>query len=116
MPEEILKRHPFPGPGLAVRILGEITEERIRVFRQRIRIIDEELRLAETVSCCLASLPGSIANIQRWASWAMSVLTNSVLAIRAVTSTDGMTADWARFPHDTARKAFDALHLGNEGD
>ena len=99
VPEEILTRHPFPGPGLAVRIIGDITEERLRIVRAADRILDEELRQAE--------LYGSV-----WQSFAvlLPVATvgvmgdertyERVIAIRAVTSVDGMTADWARLPHD----------------
>ena len=99
VPEEILTRHPFPGPGLAVRIIGDITEERLRIVRAADRILDEELRRAE--------LYGSV-----WQSFAVLLPVSTVgvmgdertyervIAIRAVTSVDGMTADWARLPHD----------------
>lgn len=99
VPEEILMRHPFPGPGLAVRVLGDITEERLRILRAADRILDEELRRAE--------LYGSV-----WQSFAVLLPISTVgvmgdertyervIAIRAVTSVDGMTADWARLPHD----------------
>ena len=99
VPEEILTRHPFPGPGLAVRVIGDITEERLRIVRAADRILDEELRQAE--------LYGSV-----WQSFAVLLPVSTVgvmgdertyervIAVRAVTSVDGMTADWARLPHD----------------
>jgi GMP synthase (glutamine-hydrolysing) len=99
VPEEILHRHPFPGPGLAVRIIGDVTEERLRIVRAADRILDEELRRAE--------LYGSV-----WQAFAVLLPVSTVgvmgdertyervIAIRAVTSVDGMTADWARLPHD----------------
>ncbi|HSQ25432.1 MAG TPA: glutamine-hydrolyzing GMP synthase [Pyrinomonadaceae bacterium] len=99
VPEEILNRHPFPGPGLAVRIIGDVTEERLRIVRAADRILDEELRQAE--------LYGSV-----WQAFAVLLPVSTVgvmgdertyervIAIRAVTSVDGMTADWARLPHD----------------
>lgn len=99
VPEEILTRHPFPGPGLAVRIIGDITEERLRIVRAADRILDEELRQA--------GLYGSV-----WQALAVLLPVSTVgvmgdertyervIAIRAVTSVDGMTADWARLPHD----------------
>ena len=99
VPDEILTRHPFPGPGLAVRVIGDITEERLRIVRAADRILDEELRRAE--------LYGSV-----WQSFAVLLPVSTVgvmgdertyervIAIRAVTSVDGMTADWARLPHD----------------
>jgi GMP synthase (glutamine-hydrolysing) len=99
VPEEILSRHPFPGPGLAVRILGDVTEERLRILRAADRIFDEELRRA--------ALYGYV-----WQAFAVLLPISTVgvmgdertyervIAIRAVTSVDGMTADWARLPHD----------------
>ncbi len=99
VPEEILGRHPFPGPGLAVRILGEITNEGLEILRGADRIVEEELKLA--------SLYDSV-----WQSFAVLLPVSTVgvmgdfrtyervIAVRAVTSVDGMTADWARLPHD----------------
>ena len=99
VPEEILSRHPFPGPGLAVRLIGAVTEDRLRILRAADRILDEELRQAE--------LYGSV-----WQAFAVLLPVSTVgvmgdertyervIAIRAVTSVDGMTADWARLPHD----------------
>ncbi len=99
VPDEILKRHPFPGPGLAVRILGDITEEKIRLAQAADRILDEELRLAEldnSVWQALAVLlPVSTVGVM-----GDERTYERVVAIRAVTSVDGMTADWARLPHD----------------
>jgi GMP synthase (glutamine-hydrolysing) len=99
VPEEILKRHPFPGPGLAVRIIGEITEERLQILRAADRILDEELRLASLYDSVWQAFPvllpistvGVMGDFRTY---------ERVVAIRAVTSIDGMTADWARLPHD----------------
>jgi GMP synthase (glutamine-hydrolysing) len=100
VPEEILTRHPFPGPGLAVRILGEITEERIRVLQAADRIIDEEIRLAGLYQAVWQAFP-VLLPISSVGVMGDDRTYEKVLAIRAVTSTDGMTADWARLPHDT---------------
>src|SRR5215212_6531002 len=99
VPQEILGRHPFPGPGLAVRILGEVDAERLDLLRAADRIIDEELRLANLYESVWQAFPvllpistvGVMGDFRTY---------EKVLAIRAVTSVDGMTADWARLPHD----------------
>jgi len=99
VPEQILNRHPFPGPGLAVRILGEITEDRLRLLRAADRIFDEELRQSGMYSAVWQAfavlLPVSSVGVM-----GDERTYEQVIAIRAVTSVDGMTADWARLPHD----------------
>jgi GMP synthase (glutamine-hydrolysing) len=99
VPEEILERHPFPGPGLAVRILGNLTEERLRIVRAADRILDEELRRAGLYGFVWQAfavlLPISTVGVM-----GDERTYEQVIAIRAVTSVDGMTADWARLPHD----------------
>jgi GMP synthase (glutamine-hydrolysing) len=99
VPQEILSRHPFPGPGLAVRIIGEITEERLQLLRSADRIIEEELRLASMYDSVWQSFPvllpiSTVGVMGDYRTY------ERVIAIRAVTSIDGMTADWARLPHD----------------
>jgi GMP synthase (glutamine-hydrolysing) len=99
LPEEIVWRHPFPGPGLAIRILGDITWERLETLRHADAIFLEELRKAElyraTSQVFAVLLPirsvGVMGDGRTYAS---------VLALRAVTSDDFMTADWARLPYD----------------
>ena len=99
VPEQILGRHPFPGPGLAVRILGDITEEKIRLLQAADRIFDEELRRADLYNSVWQAfavlLPVSTVGVM-----GDERTYERVVAIRAVTSVDGMTADWARLPHD----------------
>ena len=99
VPEEILTRHPFPGPGLAVRILGEVTEERIRLVQAADRILDEELRRAELYHSVWQSFP-VLLPISSVGVMGDERTYERVVAIRAVTSVDGMTADWARLPHE----------------
>ena len=104
VPEEILTRHPFPGPGLAVRILGEVTEERLRILRAADRIFEEELRRSDLYDYVWQAfavlLPISTVGVM-----GDERTYERVIAIRAVTSVDGMTADWARLPHDLLARA-----------
>ncbi|MGD0338089.1 MAG: glutamine-hydrolyzing GMP synthase [Bacteroidota bacterium] len=103
LPEEFLKRHPFPGPGLAVRILGEITKDRLAILREAEEIFIEEIRKANLYDII-------------WQAFAVLLPVRSVgvmgdertydytIALRAVYSVDGMTADWARIPDDVLAK------------
>ena len=103
MPEEILQRQPFPGPGLAVRILGEVTPERIAILQEADDVVVSEIKAAGLYT-------------QIWQSFAVLLPVQSVgvmgdmrtyaytCAIRAVHSEDGMTADWVPLPHDVLKK------------
>ncbi len=99
IPDEILWRHPFPGPGLAVRVLGEVTRERLDVLRDADDIFIEEIRRAglyrEIWQAFVVLLPVRSVGVMGDAR-----TYENVAALRAVTSMDGMTADWFRFPHD----------------
>jgi GMP synthase (glutamine-hydrolysing) len=102
MPDEILQRQPFPGPGLAVRVLGEVTPERVALLRECDDIVVNEVKEA-----------GLYTKI--WQSFAVLLPVMSVgvmgdmrtyaytCAIRAVSSEDGMTADWVPLPHDVLK-------------
>ena len=103
LPEEIVGRPPFPGPGLAVRIVGEVTRERLHMVRAADGIVQEEVRRA-----------GVAASL--WQAFAVLLTLRSVgvmgdgrtyqhpVVLRAVTSEDAMTADWARLPHDVLER------------
>jgi GMP synthase (glutamine-hydrolysing) len=99
LPEQIVWRHPFPGPGLAVRVIGDITPERLRVLRDADEIVLEELIAAnlyrKTAQVFAVLLPiGTVGVMGDARSY------DAVVAIRAVESQDFMTADWARIPFD----------------
>jgi len=99
IPAEIVGRHPFPGPGLAIRILGEVTAARVRIVQEADAIIDDEVRRAGWYD-------------KLWQAFAVLLPVRTVgvmgdgrtyehvIAIRAVDSVDGMTADWTRLPGD----------------
>lgn len=99
VPDAILRRHPFPGPGLAIRCLGEVTEERLTVLRQADRIYIDSLKsegLYDKIwQAGVILLPVSTVGVMGDAR-----TYESVAAIRAVTSADAMTADWYQFEHD----------------
>ena len=100
LPETLVWRHPFPGPGLAVRVIGDVTPERLRVLRDADEIVLEELIAAnlyrKTAQVFAVLLPiGTVGVMGDARSY------DSVIAVRAVESRDFMTADWARIPFDT---------------
>ncbi len=98
LPDDIIWRQPFPGPGLAVRVLGAVTRERLAMVRAADAIVEEEIRRAhfyrETWQAFAVLLPirtvGVMGDQRTY---------DHVIAVRAVTSLDGMTADWAQLPH-----------------
>ena len=103
LPDDIIWRHPFPGPGLAIRVLGPVTPERLAMLREADSIVEQEIRQSglyrETWQAFAVLLPVKTVGVmgdQR--------TYEHVAAIRAVTSVDGMTADWARLPHDVLGK------------
>jgi len=99
LPEEMVSRQPFPGPGLAIRVISDITRERLEVLRKADVVVQEEIRAAGLYT-------------QVWQAFAVLLPVRSVgvmgdertyentCAVRAVTSVDGMTADWARLPYE----------------
>jgi GMP synthase (glutamine-hydrolysing) len=99
IPLELINRHPFPGPGLAVRIIGEVTQERISLLQAADQIVDEELRLANLYDAVWQAFP-VLLPVATVGVMGDERTYERVIAIRAVTSVDGMTADWARLPHD----------------
>ena len=97
IPDEILGRHPFPGPGLAIRILGEITGDRLKILREADFIFIEELKKSgyydKTWQAFAALIPVKTVGVMGDAR-----TYEYIISIRAVTSVDAMTADWAKLP------------------
>lgn len=98
LPEQMVWRHPFPGPGLAVRCIGDITEDRLRVLRDADEIVLEEL-IANDLYRKTAQVFAVILPIGTVGVMGDERTYDSVIAIRAVESQDFMTADWARIPY-----------------
>jgi GMP synthase (glutamine-hydrolysing) len=108
LPEDMVWRQPFPGPGLAIRIIGEVTKEKLEILRAADWILMNEIKKAQLYR-------------QLWQSFAVLTDVKSVgvmgdyrtygylVAVRAVTSEDAMTADWARLPHDLLARISDRM-------
>ncbi len=111
LPDSIVRRQPFPGPGLAIRIMGEITEEKLETLRDADYIFREEIAnagldkeiwqyFAVLTNCMTVGVQGDARTYE------------NVIALRAVTSVDAMTADWARIPYDILEKI--SIRITNE--
>lgn len=103
LPDSIVHRQPFPGPGLAIRVLGEVTEEKLNLVRLSDAILREEIALAgldKEIWQYFTALP----NMQSVGVMGDQRTYDYTIGIRAVTSIDGMSADWARIPYDVLDK------------
>lgn len=99
MPEEILNRHPFPGPGLAIRIIGEVTRQRCDILRKADSIVLEEIKKAGLYNSLWQAF-AVLLPIKTVGVMGDERTYENVIAVRAVNSIDGMTADWAKLPYD----------------
>ena len=99
IPDEFIDRHPFPGPGLAVRILGNISEQKLNVLREADDIFISEIKKAGIYNSIWQAF-AVLLPVQSVGVMGDARTYENVLALRAVTSVDGMTADWYTFDHD----------------
>jgi len=100
LPEEIVQRQPFPGPGLAVRIMGEVTAERLAILRGADRVVREEVRRAGLERETWQAFAILLADVRSVGVMGDGRTYEHPIVVRAVTSEDAMTADWARLPYD----------------
>jgi len=99
IPKDFIERHPFPGPGLAVRIIGDVTEEKLELLRDADEIFINEIKAAGVYNNIWQAF-AVLLPIQTVGVMGDARTYENVLALRAVTSVDGMTADWYRFDND----------------
>ena len=103
LPDEIIKRHPFPGPGLAIRILGEVSHEKLNCLRDADWIVRDEINKAglyndiwQAFAVLLPVKTVGVMGDKRTYAWP--------IVLRCVSSEDGMTADWSRIPYETLER------------
>jgi GMP synthase (glutamine-hydrolysing) len=135
VPDELLKRHPFPGPGLAVRIIGEVTSDKIRICKHASKIIEDELKATAAFVPTSASVASATVVAEENVGWydkvwqayaavgddrAVGVLGDErvyghIVIIRVVESIDAMTADWSRLPYELIEKISNRITNEVEG-
>jgi GMP synthase (glutamine-hydrolysing) len=99
LPESLIGRHPFPGPGLAIRVLGDVTHERLEILRGADDIFMEELHEKNLYNAVWQAF-AALLPVQSVGVMGDERTYENTIALRAVTSVDGMTADWAHLPYD----------------
>ncbi|HEU5117208.1 MAG TPA: GMP synthase (glutamine-hydrolyzing), partial [Isosphaeraceae bacterium] len=104
LPDDMIWRHPFPGPGLAVRCLGEVTREKLEVLRQADAIFLEELRIAG-LERSIGQAFAVLLPVQSVGVMGDFRTYENAVALRAVETDDFMTADWSRIPHEVLARA-----------
>lgn len=114
VPPQLLKRHPFPGPGLAVRIIGEVNHEKIRISRESSKIVEDEL-MAESWYDKVWQAYAAVGDDKAVGVIGDERLYGHIVIIRVVDSVDAMTADWVRLPHEIIEKISNRISNEVEG-
>lgn len=114
VPPQLLKRHPFPGPGLAVRIIGEVNHEKIRIARECSKIVEDEL-MAESWYDKVWQAYAAVGDDKAVGVIGDGRLYGHIVIIRVVDSVDAMTADWVRLPHEIIEKISNRISNEVEG-
>jgi GMP synthase (glutamine-hydrolysing) len=104
LPEEIIWRQPFPGPGLAIRIVGEVTENRLRILRKADAIARNELRIANLDRIIWQCPVVLLADVRSVGVQGDGRTYGHPIVLRPVSSEDAMTADWSRIPYEVLEK------------
>lgn len=111
IPEELVWRHPFPGPGIAIRILGEVTPSQIKIARHADRIFIEEI-IAAGLYRSISQAYAAVLNVRVVGVMGDKRVHEQAIALRAVATTDFMTADWYYFEHSFIKRV--SSRIANE--
>ena len=104
VPKRIIERHPFPGPGLGIRIIGEVTEDRLKTLREADSIIRDEINKAGLYNSVWQVFGVLLTPVQSVGVMGDKRTYSNPIVLRAITSEDGMTADWAKLPYEVLEK------------
>ncbi|HXG07193.1 MAG TPA: glutamine-hydrolyzing GMP synthase [Nitrososphaera sp.] len=114
VPDALLKRHPFPGPGLAVRIIGEVTSEKIRICKHASKIVEDELKAAGWYDKVWQAY-AAVGDDRAVGVLGDERVYGHIVIIRAVESIDAMTADWSRLPYELIERVSNRITNEVEG-
>jgi GMP synthase (glutamine-hydrolysing) len=114
VPDQLLKRHPFPGPGLSVRIIGEVTPEKVRICKHASKIVEDELRAAGWYDRVWQAF-AAVGDDRAVGVLGDERVYGHLVTVRVVESADAMTADWARLPYELMERISNRITNEVEG-